>query len=93
MQQAAPGTNIVFEILEDLTYHTLETKVNYAPDGNLILNLAIRGISPKLDEKRPIHFNLNLEQNVVQLLKSLRIADDIDDVLDKNVQDYYKKHN
>jgi hypothetical protein len=93
MQQAAPGTNIVFEILEDLTYHTLETKVNYAPDGNLILNLAIRGMSPRLDEKRPIHFNLNLEQNVLQLLKSLRIADDIDDVLDKNVQDYYKKHN
>lgn len=93
MEEAAPGTNIVFEILEDLNYQTLETRMNYVPDGNLILNLAIRGRSPKLDEKRPVHFNLNLEQNVLQLLKSLRIADDIDSVLDKNVQDFYKQNN
>jgi hypothetical protein len=93
MEEAAPGTNIVFEILEDLNYQTLETRMNYVPDGNLILNLAIRGRSPKLDEKRPVHFNLNLEQNVLQLLRSLRIADDIDSVLDKNVQDFYKQNN
>lgn len=90
MEQAAPGTNIVFEILEDLNYHTLETGVSYTPDGDLTLNLAIKGRSPKLDKKRPVHFNLNLEQNVLQLLRSLRIAEDIDSVLDKNVQDYFK---
>ena len=93
MEEAAPGTNIVFEILEDLNYQTLETRMNYVPDGNLILNLAIRGRSPRLDKKRPVHFNLNLEQNVLQLLRSLRIADDIDSVLDRNVQDFYKQNN
>ncbi|HBE93770.1 MAG TPA: hypothetical protein DDW55_15125 [Gammaproteobacteria bacterium] len=93
MEQAAPGTNIVFEILEDLNYHTMDTGVNYTPNGSLTLSLAIKGKSPKLDKKRPVHFNLNLEQNVLQLLRSLRIAEDIDSILDKNVQDYFKSQN
>jgi hypothetical protein len=92
MKKSAPGTGIVFQILEDMDYHTLDATANYTPDGNLLLSLAIKGMSPKLDTKRPVHFNLTLEQNVLKLLKSLRIAEDIDSVLDKNVQEYFRKH-
>jgi len=86
MGQAAPGADLVFQILEDLQYHSLEATANYTPDGKLLVSLSIKGRSPRLDTQRPVHINLNLEQNVLQLLESLRVADDIDELLDRNAQ-------
>lgn len=92
LEQAAPGTEVVFKILDDLQYQSLEVKADYTVDGNLLLNLAIKGRSPKLERTRPVHINLNLEQNILTLLKSLRYVDGLNEALDKDVQAYFRRH-
>ena len=68
-----------------------EIDVNYDENGELDMKLAIKGISPQVDARRPIHFNLNLQQNLLTLLKGLRYAEGINDDIDRNVQKYFSE--
>ncbi len=90
MEQAAMGSEFVFRIIEDLKYNTLEIDVNYEESGEMEMQLAIKGKSPKLDTRRPVHFNLNLQQNVLKLLKGLRYAEGLSDEIDRNVQKSFR---
>ena len=90
MEKAAMGSEFVFRIIEDLNYNTLEIDVNYEESGEMEMQLAIKGKSPKLDTRRPVHFNLNLQQNVLKLLKGLRYAEGLSDEIDRNVQKSFR---
>ena len=90
MEKAAMGSEFVFRIIEDLNYNALEIDVNYEESGEMEMQLAIKGKSPKLDERRPIHFNLNLQQNVLKLLKGLRYAEGLSEEIDRNVQKSFR---
>ena len=57
--------------------------------GEMELVLALKGMSPKVDKKRPVHFNLNLQQNVLKLLRGLRYAEGLSEDIDRNVQKYF----
>jgi hypothetical protein len=65
--------------------------VNYDENGELDMKLAIKGISPQVDARRPIHFNLSLQQNLLTLLKGLRYVEGINDDIDRNVQKYFSE--
>lgn len=86
-----PGTDLVLNILEDLNYDSLSAAIDYEENGMLRMQLTIKGKSPQVDANRPIHFNLNLEQNLLTLLKGLRYAEGINDDIDKNVQKYFSE--
>ena len=92
LEQSAMGSEMLFRIIEDLNYHSLSIDVDYQASGDLDLALAIKGKSPKFDENRPIHFNLNLQQNVIKLLKGLRYADGLREEIDRNVQEYFRNN-
>jgi len=89
IEKSAMGSEFVFRIIEDLNYNTLNIDVNYAEDGEIELMLALKGMSPKVDKKRPVHFNLNLQQNVLKLLRGLRYAEGLSEDIDRNVQKYF----
>lgn len=91
IEKSAMGSEFVFRIIKDLNYNTLNIDVNYAEDGEMELMLALKGISPKVDKKRPVHFNLNLQQNVLKLLRGLRYAEGLSEDIDKNVQKHFSK--
>ncbi|MEA1889405.1 MAG: YdbH domain-containing protein [Pseudomonadota bacterium] len=90
MEKSAVGSEFVFRILEDLDYNSLNIDVDYSEDGEMELMLLVRGMSPKVDTKRPVHFNLNLQQNVLKLLQALRYADDLSEDIDKNLQKHFR---
>ncbi|MFW2438786.1 MAG: intermembrane phospholipid transport protein YdbH family protein [Arenicellales bacterium] len=90
MEKAAMGSEFVFRIIKDLNYNSLEIDVNYGESGEMEMRLAIKGKSPKLDERRPIHFNLNLQQNVLKLLQGLRYAEGLSEEIDNNVQKSFR---
>lgn len=85
-------TGITLDALEDFRYSDLQADVNYLPDGELTINIALKGISPQLDENRPVHLNINAEQNLVMLLKSLRFAQGVSDSIDDRVRRMYEKN-
>jgi hypothetical protein len=91
IEKAAPGSELLLRILEDLNYNSLIIDVDYQEDGEMEMKLAIKGMSPKVDARRPVHFNLNLQQNILTLLRGLRYAEGINKDIDRNVQKYFSK--
>ncbi|NOY15886.1 MAG: hypothetical protein GXP23_02935 [Gammaproteobacteria bacterium] len=91
IEKSAMGSEFVFRIIEDLNYNSLNVDVDYDEDGEMEMKLGIKGISPKVDANRPIHFNLNLQQNVLKLLQSLRYSEGLSKDIDKNVQKHFRK--
>jgi Dicarboxylate transport len=86
-----PLTGITLDALRDFRYSDLEADVNYQPDGELTINLELKGISPGLDENRPVHLNINTEQNLISLLNSLRFAQGVSDSIDAKVRRIYEQ--
>jgi hypothetical protein len=86
-----PLTGITLNALKDFRYNHLSADVNFTPEGVLGVNLQLKGISPELDKNRPVHLNINTEQNLLSLLKSLRYAQGISDKIDNRVQRQYEQ--
>ena len=78
--------DFVIKAMEDFQYDTLQTKISYQPDGQLDLTIQLQGKSPQIDPNRPIHLNLNVEQNLLYLLKSLRYGGLITQEIEKTIQ-------
>jgi len=78
--------DFVIKAMEDFRYHTLQTKASYQPDGQLDLTIRLQGKSPRIDSNRPIHLNLNVEQNLLYLLKSLGYSGAISQEIEKAIQ-------
>jgi hypothetical protein len=86
-----PLTGIALDALRDFRYSHLSADVNFTPDGMLMVNLKLKGTSPELDTERPVHLNINTEQNLLSLLKSLRYAESVGASIDQKVRNKYKK--
>jgi len=86
-----PLTGIALDALKDFRYSHLSADVNFTPDGMLTINLQLKGTSPELDTKRPVHLNINTEQNLLSLLRSLRYAESVGASIDKKVRNRYKE--
>ena len=86
-----PLTGMALDALRDFRYSYLSAGVNFTPDGKLTINLQLKGTSPELDTDRPVHLNINTEQNLLSLLKSLRYAQGISESIDKKVRHQFEK--
>lgn len=84
-------TGMALDALKDFRYSYLSAGVNFTPDGLLAISLQLKGISPGLDAKRPVHLNINTEQNLLSLLKSLRYAQGVSEKIDKRVRHQYEE--
>lgn len=74
----APGMDTAARALQDYRYSKLSASVTYEPEGTLGLGFSLEGSSPALNTTRPVHVNLNVEQNLLSLLKSLRMVQGIE---------------
>ncbi|MDT7042494.1 YdbH domain-containing protein [Candidatus Nitronereus thalassa] len=83
---ATPQMEIVLQSLKNFHYDVLKANVNYEADGTLTLATKLEGRNPDLKQGRPIHFNLNIEENIPALLKSLRVLKGIEDKIEKLFQ-------
>ncbi len=73
---------IVTRTLRNLEFDSLTSAVNYSEDGDLVLRMRLKGINPDVDPTQPVILNLNVENNVPQMLRSLRATRSIEDVLE-----------
>jgi hypothetical protein len=79
------GVAFATKVLSNLEYETLVSDVNLNKEGDLVLNLKLTGRNPDLDEKRPIVLNVAVENNIPQMLRSLRAARAVEDILEKQL--------
>ncbi len=82
LKQTQPHLKFAFDVLENLHYDSLHSDLNYHADGQTILKTSIRGRNP--DFERPIELNYSHEENVLQLLRSLRIGDSMSKAIEKS---------
>ena len=81
--QAKPEMELVLRALENFRYDVLRATVNYREDGTLLLETRLQGRNPDMKESPPIHFNLNVEENIPALLQSVQVVKDIEQRLEK----------
>lgn len=87
MGQSNQAMRIVTDALEDFHYDLLSGQVNYNETGQLLLNLRLEGRNPDLQKGRPIHFNINLEEDIPALLASLQLSGKVSDTIQQRVRE------
>lgn len=85
-----PLTDVVIAALRDFRYRVLTANADYQPNGDLKMSFQLKGISPKLDTNRPVHLNINTEENVLSLLQSLSYSEGVNQAIDKQIQEKFE---
>lgn len=76
---------IVTSALSNFEYETLTAEVDYTADGDLNLQMHLRGRNPDLESKRPVILNLGVENNIPQMLRSLQAARAVEEILERRL--------
>ena len=84
--QPPSGMDIAWQALSDFRYQTLASTVELQPDGKVLLQVKLHGFNPKLQQGRPVHFNINLEEDLPALLTSLQLSGQISDKVRQRIQ-------
>jgi hypothetical protein len=71
--------------LSNFEYESLTSDVNYGTEGDLVLQMRLSGRNPDFEEGRPIILNLGVENNVPQMLRSLRAARAVEEILERRL--------
>ena len=64
----------MLRLLKNFQYEDLKIDTNLNEKGDLILNLVISGSNPEELKGQPIILNVNIEQNLLDLVESMTIA-------------------
>jgi hypothetical protein len=86
LKESDPSVGLAMQILEDFHYDKLQTDITYQPNGELKLGLQFQGKNPSFFDGQATHLNLNLDYNLLDLLESLRISNDIVQTLENKYQ-------
>jgi len=83
------ATNIAIktslDLLSNFHYESMRVLANYRPEGELNLKIRLRGFNPSYQSGRPVAFNLNVDDNVLKLLRGLQLADQIEKRVQKKL--------
>lgn len=80
-----PGLDFAIQALTNYEFTSLAASVDYLEDGELILGVSLQGANPEVEKGRPIHYNLNVTQNLLVLLQSLRAQRAVTEGLEQRV--------
>ncbi|ABV87172.1 YdbH domain-containing protein [Shewanella pealeana] len=83
MRQSQPYLEFAFSALEHLNYSELSSSFDMDAQGDAVLKVNVKGRSRGIE--RPIHFNYSQEENMLQLLRSLQIGDNLQDQIERAV--------
>lgn len=77
---------LALRLLEHFEYDQLKSTINFSKDGELALQLSLWGHNPNEFNGRTVNFNINIEENIFELLETLRLTDDLINNLEKRLQ-------
>ncbi len=86
LAQSGQSMSFAMQLLSDFNYNKLQIGVAYQPSGLSTLDLQFQGKNPDFFNGKATHLNVNLEYNLLDLLESLRVADDMINRLEKKYQ-------
>jgi len=87
------GVGFALEALENFHYEVLDVKASYSENGQLKLQTVLLGRNPDMSERRAVRYNINIQENIPALIKSLKLTQQISDDIERRIQAFYKKDN
>ena len=64
----------------------LSSKLDYEPSGKLLFNVRLEGKNPAVEQGRPIHLNLNLEEDLPALLASIQLSNHVSETIQERIR-------
>ena len=86
LAQADQSVGMAMKLLQNFHYDELQSGVRYQPDGQLDLSLQFEGNNPDFFGGQATHLNVNLEYNLLDLLESLRISNEVIEKVEQKYQ-------
>ncbi|HEC12342.1 MAG TPA: hypothetical protein ENI80_03690 [Acidiferrobacteraceae bacterium] len=83
------GLEISYKIFENYRYDSLTAAIKMSADGTANTFAHVKGRNPDAKEYPPIELNLNLENNVFDLVRSMNYVANLTDYLEGAVRQYY----
>ncbi|MFW1678331.1 YdbH domain-containing protein [Pontibacter sp. JAM-7] len=80
---ANKGLRMALELLQNFHYQQLSVDLSYAPDGKALLKTRLQGFNPEWSNGQPIDFNINIEENILQLIRALQLAEELSDRIEQ----------
>jgi len=77
---------LVVDTLADFQYHSLDAELTYSPEGDLVARTALKGSNPAVENGRPIHLNIQVEENLGTLLEGLRMSESLNKGIESRVR-------
>jgi hypothetical protein len=87
MLSSNPQLKLLAGALEDYNYRELSGDVEYPPNGDMQLQLKLLGRSSSVAADRDLIINLNLENNIPSMLRSLQASRDLTEALEKQLKE------
>lgn len=81
-----PNLDFALTALQNFAYSELNAAVNYSRNGDLLLGVTLKGRNPAVEKGRPIHYNLNISENIPVLLESLRMQDQVTERVERQIK-------
>lgn len=82
-----PAMSLVADALDDFHFNLLSSDLNYDQSGKLLLNVRLEGQNPDVEKGRPIHLNVNLEEDIPALLASIQLSGQVSEIIQKRVRE------
>ncbi|HHX35143.1 MAG TPA: hypothetical protein GX719_07730 [Gammaproteobacteria bacterium] len=89
--QSNPAMRIVADALDDFHFNLLSSGLSYDQSGKLMLNVILEGRNPDVEKGRPIHLNINLEEDIPALLASIQLSGQVSEIIQKRVRERLEK--
>lgn len=82
-----PAMAIVADALDDFHFNHLTSGLSYDQSGKLTLKIRLKGQNPDIEKGRPIHLNVNLEDDIPALLASIQLSGQVSEIIQKRVRE------
>ena len=83
LRESYLGLGIALDALSDFHYRELSIGANYTPDGALVLKTHLAGNNPAWNNGQPVNFSMNIEENLLKLMKTLQFTDELTNTIEK----------
>lgn len=85
MASGNANMKMLLDALNNFNYSKLDAGADYTPDGKLSLKVRLEGKNPEFQQGRPVHLNVNIEENILQLIRSLQLGEELGDKIGERV--------
>ena len=78
----ASNLDIASRALRNFHFDSLSSDLVYDDEGDLVMKMRLSGVNPEMDPNQPVILNLNVENNIPDMLRSLQAVRSIEEVLE-----------